>query len=245
MSKYDKYTFLCTICARGGSKGVPGKNIRTLIDRPLIAHTIQQAKESRLFAAVAVSSDSDEILDAARKYGADLLIKRPHELASDTAGKIPAIVHALDTAETELNLKADYHFDLDATSPLRVPQDILACADILLETGATNVITGMPAHRSPYFNLVERSREGKITLSKTPDGEVLRRQDSPECFDMNGSIYGWRREVLRHEPKLFYTDTQLYVMPRERSIDIDEELDFQLVTLLLQQKVANMAIKKA
>lgn len=237
MSKFDNHTFLCTICARGGSKGVPGKNIRTLIDRPLIAYTIEQAKDAGIFAAVAVSSDSDAILDTARSYGADIIIKRPSELASDTAGKIPAIVHALEAAETELGLKVDYHFDLDATSPLRIPQDILACADILLETSAHNVITGTPAHRSPYFNLVEQSKDGKIFLSKTPEADVLRRQDSPDCFDMNGSIYGWKREVLREEPKLFYADTQLYVMPRNRSVDIDEELDFALVTLLMQQRL--------
>lgn len=241
MNKYDNHTFLCTICARGGSKGVPGKNIRTLIDRPLIAHTIGQAKQSGLFAAVAVSSDSDAILEAAREYGADLVIKRPAEMASDTAGKVPAIVHALDTAEEVLGLKVDYHFDLDATSPLREPQDILACADMLLETGCSNVITGMPAHRSPYFNLVERAKDGSVYLSKTPDHDVLRRQDSPECFDMNGSIYGWKRELLRHEPRLFYPDTQIYVMPRERSVDIDEELDFTLVTLLMQQRAAQKA----
>ncbi|MFC4237028.1 acylneuraminate cytidylyltransferase family protein [Thalassospira xianhensis] len=236
MSQLDKHTFLCTICARGGSKGVPGKNIRTLIDRPLIAYSIEQAKKAGIFTAVAVSSDSDVILDNARAYGADIIIKRPSELASDTAGKIPAIVHALETAEAELGAKVDYHFDLDATSPLRVPKDILACVDILLETGASNVITGTVAHRSPYFNLVERSKDGKVFLSKTPNIDVLRRQDSPDCFDMNGSIYGWKRDVLLEDPKLFYLDTQLYVMPRNRSVDIDEELDFTLVTLLMQER---------
>lgn len=227
--------FICTICARGGSKGVPGKNIRLLMDKPLIAHSIGQAKATGLFAAIAVSSDSDRILDAAREYGADLLIKRPAELASDTAGKLPAILHALTESEIRLGITADYLIDLDATSPLRLPGDIQACADLLIDTGASNVITGAPAHRSPYFNLVERAPDGTVQLSKQLPSPVLRRQDSPDCFDMNASIYGWRREVLRDDPKLFYPDTQIYVMPRNRSIDIDEELDFAIVTMIMQQ----------
>lgn len=231
-------TFVCTICARGGSKGVPGKNIRMLMDKPLIAHSIAQARATGLFSAIAVSSDSDEILDTAREYGADLLIKRPDELASDTAGKLPAILHALAETETRLGVVVDYLIDLDATSPLRLPEDIQACADLLTETGASCVITGTPAHRSPYFNLVERAPDGTVHLSKQLSSPVLRRQDSPECYDMNASIYGWRRDVLRDDPKVFYPDTQLYVMPRNRSIDIDEEMDFAIVTMIMQQRQA-------
>lgn len=237
MSIFDNHTFLCTICARGGSKGVPGKNIRTLIDRPLIAHTIDHAKAAGIFAAVAVSSDSDAILDVARQYGADLVIKRPAELASDTAGKMPAIIHALETAEAKLGLKVDFHFDLDATSPLRLKEDILACAEMLLNSGVGSIITGSQAHRSPYFNLVERAPDGHVHVSKRLEQDVLRRQDSPECFDMNGSIYGWRRDVLRKTPTVFQPDTQIYVMPRERSIDIDEELDFMLVDFLMRKRL--------
>lgn len=228
---------ICTICARGGSKGVPGKNIRMLMGKPLIAHSIDQAKATGLFAAVAVSSDSDAILETARDYGADLLIKRPDALASDTAGKLPAILHALAEAEVRLGIEADYLIDLDATSPLRLPEDIQACADLLIETGASCVITGTPAHRSPYFNLVERAGDGTVHLSKQSPTPVLRRQDAPECYDMNASIYGWRRNVLRDDPRVFYSDTQLYVMPRNRSTDIDEEMDFAIVSMIMQQRV--------
>lgn len=230
--------FICTICARGGSKGVPGKNIRMLMGKPLIGHSIAQAKATGLFAAIAVSSDSDEILDTARECGADLLIKRPDELASDTAGKLPAILHALAEAEARLGVEADYLIDLDATSPLRLPEDIQACADLLITTGTNCVITGTPAHRSPYFNLVERTPDGAVQLSKQLPTPVLRRQDSPECYDMNASIYGWRRDALRDDPKVFYPDTQLYAMPRNRSVDIDEEMDFAIVTMIMQQREA-------
>lgn len=229
-------TITCTICARGGSKGVPGKNIRPLAGKPLIAHTIAQAKAVGRFAAIAVSSDSDDILAVAEKHGADMVIKRPDELASDTAGKLPAILHALDRLEGGLSISADYHFDLDATSPLRLPDDIRACIDILTGTGCSAVITGAPARRSPYFNLVERAADGTVALSKTIPGGVLRRQDSPDCFDMNASIYGWRRDRLRSDPRVFYPDTRIHVMPQERSWDIDDEFDFRIVELLMTER---------
>lgn len=225
---------LCTICARGGSKGVPGKNVRPLMGKPLIAHTIDQARRTGLFAAIGVSSDSEEILAAAAANGADVLIRRPDEMATDTAGKLPAILHALAEMESRLSLSADYHFDLDATSPLRLPSDVAACFDILRETGCSNVITGTPSHRSPYFNMVELTAEGYARLSKPLPEMVLRRQDSPKCFDMNGSIYGWRRDVLRDDPMLFYPDTRFYEMPRERSWDIDVEMDFTIVRLMME-----------
>ena len=227
---------LCTMCARGGSKGVPGKNIRPLAGVPLIAHSIDQARRTGLFLAIAVSSDSDSILAEARRYGADLVIKRPDVLATDTSGKLPAIVHALTETETRLGVNADYLFDLDATSPLRDPDDIVACVDLLRETGCSSVITGTPSHRSPYFNLVERDSQGFIKLSKPLPDLVLRRQDSPECFDMNGSVYGWRRDVLREDPKVIYPDTRLHVMPRNRSWDVDEETDFAIIELMMELK---------
>ncbi len=231
-----KPVFLCTICARGGSKGLPGKNIRPLMGLPLIAHSIAHARAAGIFMAIAVSSDSDAILAEAAAHGADMTIRRPDALASDTAGKLPAIVHALDEMERRLAVTADFHFDLDVTSPLRLPQDIAACAAILRETGCTSVITGAPAHRSPYFNLVERDGNGVVALSKQAPADVLRRQDSPECFDMNASIYGWRRAALRDDPRVFYDDTRIHVMPRERSWDIDEALDFDIVTLLMERR---------
>jgi N-acylneuraminate cytidylyltransferase/CMP-N,N'-diacetyllegionaminic acid synthase len=228
---------LCTICARGGSKGVPGKNIRLLAGKPLIAHTIEHAKQSKLFDAVAVSSDSDDILKAAKNHGADYIIKRPDDLASDTAGKVPAIAHAMREAEKQSGKRYDILVDLDATSPLRIADDIVGAVQLLEETGCNSVITATPAHRSPYFNLVERKDDGSVALSKQLPDTVLRRQDSPDCFDMNASIYVWQRNaILGDKPSVFYEDTKLYVMPRERSFDIDEELDFKIVELIMRER---------
>ncbi len=227
---------LCTICARGGSKGVPGKNIRLLNGLPLIAHTIVQAQATNLFGGIAVSSDSDEILATGKKYGADILIKRSDVMASDESAKLPAIVHAVTSTEEQKGTRYEVVVDLDVTSPLRLPEDIIACVRLQEETGCSNVITGAPAHRSPYFNLVECDRNGVARLSKPLPQGVTRRQDSPPCYDMNASIYVWNRDRLVHEPKVFYEDTRLYVMPRARSFDIDEELDFAIVELIMAQR---------
>ena len=225
---------LCTICARGGSKGVPGKNVRVIAGRPLIAHSVLQALESRLFEAIAVSSDCHAILQAATEAGATLAVKRPSVLAEDTAGKLPAIAHCVQAAEAALGKRFDTIVDLDATSPLRHVADIVGAVELLENTGVTNVITGAPARRSPYFNLVEVTPDGSAQLSKKLPQGILRRQDSPPCFDMNASIYDWRRDSLLMNPRVFYADTRLFEMPEERSHDIDTELDFQIVDMLMK-----------
>lgn len=224
---------LCTVCARGGSKGVPDKNIRPLLGKPVIAWTIEQALAARRFDVIAVSSDSQAILDAAKAAGATFLVKRPYALASDTAGKIPAIRHCVTAAEAAHGATFDVVVDLDCTSPLRTPDDITAAIDLLKARKAPNVITAMPARRSPYFNLVETDAEGRVRLAKSLAAPVLRRQDAPPCYDMNASIYVWRRAALFEEPPIFKPATALYVMPEERSIDIDSELDFKMVEMIL------------
>jgi N-acylneuraminate cytidylyltransferase/CMP-N,N'-diacetyllegionaminic acid synthase len=220
---------LCTICARGGSKGVKGKNVRLLLGKPLLAHSIEQARASGLFDLLAVSSDSDEILNVAREWGCDYLIKRPDELATDQAAKLPVIRHCVAEVERLVGYEFDTLVDLDATSPLRTPDDIGNAVRLLEESGAGNVITAMPARRSPYFNLVELDANGVAHLSKPPQMAVVRRQDAPKCYDMNASIYVWRHPALFGSDTIFNPDTRLYVMPEERSIDIDSELDFKFV----------------
>lgn len=232
----QKMTRICTICARGGSKGVKNKNIRDLHGQPLISYSILQAKESGLFDSIAVSSDSDDILAAAGKWGADHLIKRPDELATDQAAKLPVIQHCLIEAERIAGRTFDVIVDLDATSPLRSSEDIVQCVKLLEKRGVSNVITGAPARRSPYFNLVELDEIGVARLSKTLDTPVVRRQDAPKCYDMNASIYVWKRETLLNSFSIFNNDTLLHVMPENRSIDIDSELDFEFVELILKNR---------
>lgn len=229
-------TRICTICARGGSKGVKGKNIRELHGKPLIAYSILQAKESGLFSCVAVDSDSDQILAVAREWGADHLIKRPDELATDQSAKLPAIRHCVAETERITGHTFDVIVDLDATSPLRTPDDIVQSVRLLEERGVSNVITGAPARRSPYFNLVEEDGNGVVRLAKTLAVPVVRRQDAPKCYDMNASVYVWKREVFFSSSTLFNSDTLLFEMPEERSIDIDSELDFRFVEFFMGNK---------
>jgi len=227
---------LCTICARAGSKGVKNKNIRLLNGKPLISYTIQQALETKLFDFIAVSSDSDEILNIAKAEGLKHLIKRPAKLASDHAAKLPVIQHCASQVEILTNSRFDTYVDLDATSPLREPQDIINAVNLLESTSASNVITAAPSRRSPYFNLVELDENGIARLSKSTNNAVTRRQDSPECFDMNASIYVWNRESLMNNLSIFNDNTRLYVMPEDRSQDIDSELDFLIVDTIMKSK---------
>ncbi|WP_036029836.1 acylneuraminate cytidylyltransferase family protein, partial [Bradyrhizobium yuanmingense] len=224
-------SLVCTICARGGSKGVVGKNARDLLGRPVLAWSIEQARETGLFDAIAFSSDSDALLDAAVKAGADIAVKRPDEMATDTAPKLPAIRHCLEQAIAQMGRTPEIFVDLDVTSPLRLASDITGAVALLRESGARNVITGAPARRSPYFNLVEQRTDGSVGLSKSANPPITRRQDAPRCFDMNASIYVWRVAPFLEHPAVFYPDTRLFEMPEERSIDIDSDLDFALVEL--------------
>ena len=227
---------ICTICARGGSKGVENKNIRDFLGKPLLAHSIQQAKRADLFDVIAVSSDSQSILDIALKWGADIIVDRPAELATDVAAKLPVIQHCVAMAEKTIGVFGDVIVDLDATSPLRTVADIRGAVSLLESSNVSNVITGAPSRRSPYFNLVELNQSGYVQLSKPVAQRIVRRQDAPQCFDMNASIYVWQRDALFRQSSIFDSDTMLYVMPEERSIDIDSELDFEIVEFLASKR---------
>jgi CMP-N-acetylneuraminic acid synthetase/NAD(P)-dependent dehydrogenase (short-subunit alcohol dehydrogenase family) len=227
---------LCTICARGGSKGVPNKNLRRLLGKPLLVYSIERARQADLFERIAVSSDSAAILETAKAAGVDDLIERPPEMATDTASKLPAIRHALVAVEARHSIKYDTLVDLDATSPLRLPEDIRGAVRLLEESGAASVITGTPSHRSPYFNLVEADPDGFVDVAKTPPGIVFRRQDAPRTYDMDASIYVWEAARFCADPRVFYPNTRLFEMPAERSRDIDSELDFEIVELLMRRR---------
>lgn len=234
-----KQSMLCTICARGGSKGVENKNIRFLAGKPLIAYTIKQARESKLFEHIVVSTDSESIMNISLEYGAEVFFRRPQELARDNSPKIPVIRHALLESEKYYCKKFDILMDLDATSPLRKVEDIVNSLNQFVLNDNDNLITAMPARRSPYFNLIELTKEGNVVLSKTLGIPVIRRQDSPKCFDMNASIYIWKRDILLCQDTVFLEKTGLYIMPEERSIDIDTKFDFELVEYLIKKKEYN------
>ena len=226
-------TRICTICARSGSKGVPGKNVLPVLGMPLIGYTIRTAKQSGLFDAIAVSSDASTILQAAKDFGADIMVERPTEFATDNSSKIPAILHCLTKAEQAYGSKCKTFADLDVTSPLRLPDDIRGAVELLETSNASSVITGCHSRRSPYFNMVELNPDGVPFVVKPMDKPLVRRQDAPVCYDMNASIYVWDRDAFINNPRVFFDNTKLFVMPVERSIDIDHATDVILVEALL------------
>ena len=226
-------TRIAILCARGGSKGVPGKNIRPLAGRPLIAWSLTQAREAALFDLIAVSSDAPTILEAARDAEAGLMVRRPDALATDTVSVLPAIVHCLEAAEAHLGRSADSLTYLQATSPTRDPADITACMDLFETHRPGSVVTGCAAKSSPYFSLLEECPGGTVGLSKPTDPPVVRRQDAPRCFDMNGSVYVFDRDRFVADPRVLYPDTRLHEMPEDRSVDIDTPLDWALAELVM------------
>ncbi|MBK5932731.1 N-acylneuraminate cytidylyltransferase/CMP-N,N'-diacetyllegionaminic acid synthase [Rhodovulum imhoffii] len=233
-------TTICTICARGGSVGVPRKNIRPLMGKPLIVHTIEQALSCGSIDDVYVSTDDTEIAGIARSAGAKVPCLRPAELATSKAAKIPVIVHLVEKVES-LGVSVTRIIDLDPTSPLRLVEDIENAA-ALLDDRTDCVITAYPSDKNPYFNMVETKPDGNIRLVKALPEGVTSRQVAPKVFSMNASIYVWHRASL--SKGLWEGRTRLYEMPRERSIDIDSEIDFRLVEMFMQDRLAQKEQKK-
>lgn len=223
---------IATICARGGSTGVPGKNIRPLLGKPLIVYTIEQALACPEIDAVYVSTDSEAIAEVARRAGALIPFLRPVELASAEAPKIPVIQHLVNFVESQ-GVQIARVVDLDPTSPLRNVEDIRACLE-MLDSDTDVVITGYEAEKNPYFNMVELCPDGTVALCKQSPSEVVGRQYAPKVYAMNASIYVWHRNTL--DLGLWGGRVRLYIMPRERSVDIDTPLDFKVVELLMKEK---------
>lgn len=222
-------TTICSICARGGSQGVPRKNIRLLRGKPLITYTIEQALACPGIDRVFVSTDDAEIASVARAAGAEVPFMRPAELATPSAAKLPVILHLVDFVEN-MGVNITRIVDLDPTSPLRRITDIEAAMN-LLNVDSDCVITGYPSDKNPYFNMVEQHPNGNIMLVREPDRAVTSRQAAPRVWSMNASIYVWHRDTLK--AGLWNGRTRLHEMPRERSIDVDSEIDFRLIEILM------------
>ena len=234
---------LATICARGGSKRLPGKNARIVNGWPLWVHTAKQALESKLFAAVYVSTDDEEIARTVRPWFGLSLIVRPPELSTDEAGKVPVIRHVLLEAERWQSRAFDHIIDLDVTAPLRTLDDIRGFCKHLDKMQSGNLVSVCKARRSPYFNMIERYPYDGFELCKhAKQRTVLRSQDAPECWELNASMYGWHRNALLNgNDPVIGPETDIYEMPRERSLDIDDEFDFQIVEFLMSKQRESVA----
>ena len=227
----------CTF-ARGGSKGVPGKNIRPFCGRPLIGWAIQAALGSRHISRHIVSTDSDAIASAASAWGAQVPFRRPSELATDTAAERLAWRHAISTMEQLERTRFDVLVSVPATCPLRISEDIDRCIDLLLSSDADIVLTATEAAANPWFNMITMGADGGVSIAARPPGVVVRRQDAPDVFELTAVAYAARRDSVMHQDSIFEGRVRAVIIPRERAADIDTPLDFDIAEFLMQRRLA-------
>ena len=238
MSQRVMNSILCTICMRGGSQGVKNKHTKLINGKPLMHYTIKQAIKSKIFDHIVVSTDSKKILKMAKSCGAEGWFLRPKKLALSTSPKVPAIKHALVQAEQLYNKKFEMIVDLEATSPLRKIEDILKAYKFFVKKKANMLISGCKSKKkNPYYNMFEIVNN-KLKQSKKLKKSIYRRQDAPITYHTNGSLFIWDRKSLINFKSFSIKKTVFYEMPENRSIDIDDKLDFQLVEFLLKKKNA-------
>jgi N-acylneuraminate cytidylyltransferase/CMP-N,N'-diacetyllegionaminic acid synthase len=228
------------IPARGGSKGIPGKNLKPAAGKPLIAWTVETALAATLLDRVIVSTDSPEIADVARRYGAEVPFMRPAHLAQDDTPGIAPVLHAAQWLADNEGYQPDMIMLLQPTSPLRIPEDIDRAIELIREKGADAIVSVTPVEAHPYW-MKQIDGAGRMTDFIKLDQPIERRQDLPELYTVNGAIYVARYEVLMQQ-KTFDTDnTFSLVMPPERSLDIDTPWDLCLADLILKDRRRNEA----
>jgi len=221
------------IFARGGSKGLPGKNIRFLGGKPLIAWSIEHALSVGRIDRVIVSTDSTEIAALAREYGAEVPFKRPVELARDECPEWLAWRHAINYLKETEGVLPDAMLSVPATAPLRLPVDLDNCLDEYEKGLADIVITVSDAQRNPYFNMVTSNEKGMVSLVIPPSSAIARRQDVPVVYDMATVAYVASPEFILTHNSIFEGRVRAVKVPSERAIDIDTLLDFQIAECLL------------
>lgn len=225
---------LGTICCRGGSKGVKNKNIRVLNNKPLIAYTIETAKQSHLLNGILVSTDSKEIADTALQFGIEKIIHRPAELATDNASKWPVFIHAVEWYENTTGKKVDYIVDMDVTVPLKTTADIEGAIELALNDEKTDVvITGYEPERNPYFNMMETADTGFAQMVKQSPRPIVRRQDAPKVYGLTPAAYVIKKEALYKYEHWSKAKCKIFPIKRSHAIDIDTEFDFRLVEFLM------------
>lgn len=221
------------IFARGGSKGLPGKNIRPLGGKPLIAWSIEHALAVKRIERVIVSTDSEEIAAVARQYGAEVPFIRPAELARDDSPEWLAWRHALNYLLDTAGVLPEAMVSVPTTAPLRLPLDIENCLDEFEKGEADMVITVADAYRSPYFNMVKTNAEGAVELVIPTQSAITHRQDVPTVYDMTTVAYVANPEFVMTHNAIFEGRVRAVHVPTERAIDIDTLLDFQIAECLL------------
>jgi CMP-N,N'-diacetyllegionaminic acid synthase len=235
---------LCVIAARGGSQGVPGKNVRCMLGKPLVARAVETVLATPHIEEVFVSTDSTAIADAACAAGATVAFMRPAELAQATSGKFQVWQHALQTcAGARADRDYQVYVDLDCTNPLIEPADVSAAIELFYSRRGQGialdaVMTVAPARRNPYFNLVEPDATGALKMSKTAGPRVLARQSAPVVYEHVAGVYVLDTQYLRRASHLLDGRVEGYTVGEDKAFDVDSELDFILIEYLLGRRAA-------
>ena len=228
---------LVIIPARGGSKGIPRKNIKVLNGKPLIEYTIDCARAISSDENICVSTDDDEIIDVVQAYGLHVPFKRPAELASDTAGTYEVLLHALEFYERQ-----GRHFDvvvlLQNTSPFRTPDHVKE-ALALYDENLDMVVSVKECAANPYYCVFEENAEGYLHVCKG-EGNITRRQDAPKVYEYNGAIYVINVTSLKQMPLNKFTKRRKYIMDELHSLDLDTMIDWQIAEMMLNEKMITL-----
>lgn len=222
------------VFARGGSKGVPGKNIRQLVDRPLIGHALSIASQTLDIERSFVSTDSAEIANIAESYGATV-IERPVELAQDNSPEWLAWRHAIEWVRSRVG-DLDRFVSLPATAPMRIVEDITKCLDAL-DDQTDAVVSMSPAQRSPWFNMVKAKKSGYLSILVEHDATFIRRQDAPQAYDLTTVAYVLRPDFIMTHDSIWQGRVRGVLIPQERALDIDTEYDFKIAEFLMKDRI--------
>lgn len=230
---------LAVIPARGGSKGVPRKNIRLICGRPLISYTIEHARAAQhLFHRIIVSTDDDEIASVARQYGAEVPFLRPADLARDESPVIPMLQHAVNCIEEQDGVNMDWICLLQPTEPFRTVTDLKQCLQLGFAGGCDSVISVVRVFATHPI-LMKRIEGDRLLPYCFEEREGTRRQEyEPPAYMRNGSMYLTRRDVLMEQGSIWGRTIRPYVMPLERSVSIDTELDLKLAEIMMTEHLA-------
>ncbi len=228
---------LITLCARGGSKGIPQKNIKLLNGIPLIEYSFRIAQNIVSIyndSIIELSTDDEDILSTAKKIGLTTNYRRPEYLATDSAGKVDAIKDLLKFSESEYQTKFDFILDLDVSSPLRTTKDILEAFSIIKQNSdALTLFSVNKANKNPYFNMVEKSDDGFYQLSKRLATTTLSRQTAPNVYELNASFYIYNRKYFDLNLNGVITNKSLIYNMNHICFDLDHLIDFEFMEFLM------------
>ncbi|MCK4257422.1 MAG: acylneuraminate cytidylyltransferase family protein [Halanaerobiales bacterium] len=226
--------FLALVLARGGSKGVPRKNIRNLDGKPLLAYTSEEAKKSNYIDRVILSTEDEEIASVGREYGVEVPFMRPDELATDEASSIEVIKHALNWLKMNENYWSKYTVLLQPTSPLRTVEDIDGAIERLLHSDGDSLVSLCETDKHPFW--LKRIENDQIVPYTEEGLHIVRRQDLPKVYSLNGAIYIAESTLLLKHSSFYVGNTIPYLMPKDRSIDIDDRIDWAVAETLIKER---------